>query len=1142
VCPRCNRAAAQDDRFCGGCGTALPQVCSRCDRPLGPDTDFCTGCGTPRAAARPDQVHSEDRRRISVLFVDLIDFTPYVERTDPEQVREIQTGFFSAVRRVIAQYGGVVEKYIGDAVMALFGAPVATEIDAVRCVRAGLELQRVLERYADGGLRCRVGITTGEALVDVAAARDGGQAIVAGDVVNTAARLQSVAPPGGVLVCGATYAATKGAIRYSPQPPVTLRGRSQQTEVWLALAPIQRSHPDREMRTTPLVNRTHELSLLVNALDRALTDRIPQLVTVLGHAGIGKSRLVRELYRHAQERSAPALWYTGRCPPFGENVTYAALADIVKAYAGILDTDSAQTARRRLDGAMRELVTPAEAARLSDAIGPLVGLPGSKLGTEEAESAWRRFLVALASRESVVLIIEDLHWADENMLRFVEVLGASVREVPLLMVATARPELVEHHPGWSAATPGALTITLPPLRAPEIATMYTHLLGQATYPDETLATVVELADGNPLYAHEYTRMLIEQDALRPMMPFRDGVPPMPDGVHAVIANRVDLLEPADRAVIQAAAVVGLAFWPGAVAAALGRPEEAVERTLRRLEQRDLVHEQVTSSMEGQLEYRFGHVLVRDVCYQRLPRTERVARHERTADWLDRISTSRDTDLAEVLAHHRYTAYEIARTLGSDAGRYAPAARDALNRAARRAYALQALEPASNHAARALGLCDDNTAPAERLGIELLVGEIAFYADGNAYLTEGGENRMTLLAQQLHDAGDQSTAARAWTLLGQAAWLRADRATALSCLDRAVELFDELPDTPEKADAYAELGRLHMLNMEDGPAVAAAGIATDIASQLGLVEVAANARITVGMSRYQAGDRRGLAELREVARLCREQRLLALRRADQNLSYALREEGDWPASFALLHGEGGVPGGHNLTTGYSDRAQRAYFDGDWELIAGCAREAQTSPSDEWDLHSRGMCLWIDQLRGGRFVEEDAQALLRAGRRTGFHRLVWVALGQCAFSFALHGQLTDAEALLLELGEGWQKVRAIASGEWLPTAAHAAVLVGRSASVALRELLSEVPHRTPWVEAALRTVSGAVAAADGDRVRAGVLHRAASALYGDIPNVTNRVLALAWAVAADPSDRASVAEVRAFAASAGAPRLLTLAGLE
>ncbi|MEU7869768.1 adenylate/guanylate cyclase domain-containing protein [Dactylosporangium sp. NPDC049140] len=1169
-CARCGRQAGDGDRFCGGCGAELSPPCPTCGRTLAADAAFCTGCGTPRAdttAARNllrteratgrarvpsiPPARSEDRRRISVLFVDLIDFTPYVERADPELVRELQKTFFSTAREVIGQYGGVVEKYIGDAVMALFGAPVATETDAVRCVRAGLELQRVLARYASTGegereLRFRVGVATGEALVDVAAARDGGQAIVAGDVVNTASRLQSLAPPGGVLVCGTTYALTKSSIRFEQQPPATLRGRSTPTEVWLALAPLRRNHPDREAGSTPLVNRTHELSLLVNALHRGLRERTPQLVTVLGHAGIGKSRLVHELFLHAERLfDAPVAWRTGRCPPFGENVTYAALADVVKAQAGILDTDSAETTRERLDTALAAIVVPSEAERLADALSPLVGLPGPKLAPDETESAWRRFVVALAAHRPTVLVFEDLHWADESMVRFVERLGASVRDVPLLLLCTARPELLERNPSWAGAVAGAVTITLPPLRDAEIATMYAHLLGAATFPSQSLSSLVELADGNPLYALEYTRMLAEQGNVRATDALGRELP-MPDSVHAVIANRVDLLEAADRAVLQAAAVVGMNFWPGAVGAAMSRPADGIERSLRRLEQRDLIHEQAASTMEGQTEYRFGHVLVRDVCYQRLPRTERVARHELTAAWLDGVAADRDTDLAEVVANHRFTAYEIARGLGLDALRYTVPARDAMHRAARRAYALHALEAAAAHAGKALALCDPRTDALERLRIEQLNTEIAFYANPESFLGSGGADRLVGLAERLYAAGDQAGAARAWTVRGQAAWLRADRLDALSCLDRAVELFDELPDGPQKADAYAELGRLHMLNFEIEPAVAAASAAAEIADRLGLIEVATGARITIGTALFQAGDRSGLVELQSALDVSRERRLLSEHRALRNVSWALLEDGDWTAAAALLDdSRNAVPGSHTLATGYSDVAQSAYFAGDWPGYLAAA-EAMAETGAEWDLQVRGVRAWLRTLRG-EDGDDDVEDLVAAGRRSGFYRLQWVALGHGALCRALEGRDRDAEALIVELAKTWREVRAIASGEWIDATAHAAVVSGRVAMMAIRDMLADVPHRTPWVEGALRTITGAIAFVDGDHARAADMHLAAAEIYGEIPNHSARILSVAWAVralgrAGDARAEPCRAELAAFAEQAGTPRLLALAEIK
>lgn len=1088
----------------------------------------------------------------------------------------MQTSFFSAARRVVGQYGGVVEKYIGDAVMALFGAPVATETDALRCVRAGLELQRVLARFAPadaGGLRFRVGVATGEALVDVAAARDGGQAIVAGDVVNTASRMQSVAPPGGVLVCGNTYTLTKNAIRYDEQPPVTLRGRSSPTEVWLALAPVRRQHPDRELDSTPLIDREHELSLLVNALHRSAREQIPQVVTVFGRAGIGKSRLVRELFRHADRLiDERVTWRTGRCPPFGENVTFAALADIVKSEAGILDTDPASVAAQRLESAVGELVgTDGERARVVDALRPLVGLPGPALPVEETESAWRRLLVALAVRRPTVLVFEDLHWADEQMLRFVELLGASARDVPLLLLCTARPELVDREPSWAASITSSLTINLPPLRNTGIASLYAHMFGQAAFSADMLSPLVEVADGNPLYAYEYVRMLIEQGALRQSgrgwsLEKRHDLP-MPDSVHAVIANRVDLLDVTDRTVLLAASVVGMQFWPGAVASALGQPVESVERALRRLEQRDFVHEQSGSIMAGQPEFRFRHVLVRDVCYQRLPRTERVARHERTADWLDALSRSRDTDLAEVLAHHRWAAHEIAGTLGVDTERYAPSARDALHRAARRAYALHALDAAANHAGRALQLAglDDKL---DRLQLELLSTEISFFRDGRAFLSAGGTEQLTALADRLYAINDQGSAARAWTLLGHAAWLRADRATALTCLDRAVELFDALPDTEHKAEAYAELGRLHMLNMERDPALAAAGAAADIAERLGLVEAQTNARITVATTRYYAGDRTGLDELHAAVQFCRTHKLQALTRAMQNLAYAMLEEGDWVQSNALLTAAAAEQGDEQtLTTGYSGEAMRAYFNGEFGKLLAAADAFVDTENGRWDMQVRGLRACLRVLRGEPVpngqdapappgpvpagarpvpLADDIAEALETARRSGFHRLHWTVLGPAALCRALQGRSADVVELIDELADSWSKVPALASGEWITAAAYAAALTGRDQAVRVRGMLDRVTHRTPWAEAALRTVTAAVAAADGDHPRAAQLYAAAAEIYAQIPDVTDRMLALALAGGelSRSGERATaqvtLAEVRAFALRNQAPGLLRLGG--
>lgn len=463
-----------------------------------------------------------------MLFVDIVDFTSYAERADPEQARSLQQTYFATVRRIVHQYGGVVEKYIGDAAMALFGAPVATDNDALRCVRAGLELQRNLARQPAGPqppLSFRVGIATGEALVDLSATRDGGQAFVTGDVVNTASRLQGFAPPGGVVVDESTWSATRHEMEYADQPPVTLRGRSAVSRIWLAVQ--VRPHRDpRGAELTPMVDREHERGLLVNALHRMVTERTSQLVTVFGPAGVGKSRLLRELARHAGSLPGPPItWLVGQCPPFGENVTWAALSDIVKTWVGVPEVDDPAALRERLRSRLGQLADP-HAIRLAEALGPLIGVPGERLTPGETEAAWRRFLLALATTGPTVLVFEDMHWADQAMLAFVEQLGASARGVPLLVVATARPELRERNPAWTGTISGAMSISVPPMHDTDIDTLYSLLLGQATLPSSSRTPLIEFADGNPLYAQEYARMLLDGGLL-------DAVGPTPASTSTV---------------------------------------------------------------------------------------------------------------------------------------------------------------------------------------------------------------------------------------------------------------------------------------------------------------------------------------------------------------------------------------------------------------------------------------------------------------------------------------------------------------------------------------------------------------------------------------------------------------------------------
>ncbi|GHJ45017.1 hypothetical protein Cs7R123_23590 [Catellatospora sp. TT07R-123] len=1083
---------------------------------------FCTGCGSPLTAPVAAVVH-EDRRQVSVLFLDMVGFTTFSEQADPEQVRTLQQEYFATVRQVVRQYGGVVEKYIGDAVMAIFGAPVATETDALRAVRAGLEAQRVLGRGRLGtAVAFRAGVATGEALVDVGAARDGGQAIVAGDVVNTAARLQAAAEPGSVLVCAETAQTTAEDIEYDERPARTLRGRTASSRVFLAVSARLRRR-DRD-ESTPMVNRDHERGLLVTALHRSIRDRSTQLVTVFGPAGIGKSRLLRELSRHAERIPDTAVtWRVGHCPPFGENVTFAALAEIVKAQVGILDTDDEGTARTRLETALRAMVGELEAARLADALGPLVGLPGAGLSPGETESAWRRFLLAMTKAAPTVLVFEDMHWADEAMLRFVEMLGSIGPGVPLLVIATARPELRERRPDWTSAVTGAVSVSLGPMHDEHIAAMYRLMFGQAVFPSTGVKPLVELAGGNPLYAHEFVRMLVERGELRPVganWALAGGdTTPMPQTVQAVIANRLDLLDPTDRAVLQAAAVVGTQFWPGPVAAALNVTPDVVVRSLRRLQQRDIVAEHPASAMAGEPEYGFRHVLVRDVCYQRLPRAERVSRHQRTADWLEQISDNRATDLAEVLANHRWAAHEIARTLGMDPTPYAPPARAALHRAALRAYALHALDTAAMLVDRALSLKLDGDPVLELFSIEL-----ALFRDPAAFGRDNGVQQLADLAEELTRAGERAAAARALTLLGTVAWSRADRAATLAYLDSAVERYEELPETLEKAEALLELARVHMMNFETEPAIAASEAAADIADRLGLAEARANARITSAISRYMAGDPTGFADLEVLTDHCREHRLTSRRRAVQNLAWACLEEGDLARHYRLLAEQRtvDVAGGLSLATSFHKEAADAYFAGDWVTQVRAISETMRTNAAEWDPTSVLTSSWIRVLRGEPTDDDAIEQVLHLARRSGFHRVLRGAAAHAALCRALQGRAEEAVSLLGELDRDWRARVMLPYGEWAAAAGHAGSVLGAEAAVRVRTMLELSPRRTPWVQAALATVTGD--------------HLAAAAHFARIGDASDRALSLSWAARTGGLDQPLLTELHDFAARNHAPGLL------
>ncbi len=633
-------------------------TCPSCGKENPDGFEFCGFCTAP-LTEQPGSSVQEERKVVSVLFCDLVGFTAASEAADPEDVRARIRPYHALLRQEIERYGGAVEKFIGDAVMAVFGAPAVHEDDAERAIRAGLRvLEAIEELNAEDerlALQARVGIDTGEAVVVLGARPEEGEGIVTGDVVNTASRLQGAAPVNGVAVSETTFRATERIFDYEELEPVSVKGKAEPLALYRPLRPRARFGSDViRTHTTPLVGRELELPLLIGAYERAMQQRSPQLVTIVGEPGAGKSRLCAELLHHLEDKTSLTRWRQGRCLPYGEGIAFWALGEIVKAECGILETDSPEEADAKLDRALPE--NDPDLAWLKARLTPLVGAGGEPASQEESFAAWRRVLEGWAEARQTVLVFEDLHWADEALLSFLEHLAEWAHGVPLLVLCTARPELFERHSTFGANAQNAHRIHLAPLTDEETARLISTLLERAVLPAETQQALLVRAGGNPLYAEEFVRLLTDRGV-------SEDSAAVPESLQALIAARLDTLTPDRKSLLQDAAVIGKVFWAGALAEMGDRDQREVEHALHELARKELVRASRSSSMQGDAEYGFWHVLVRDVCYQQIPRAERATRHRQAASWLERKAGDRVEDLADILAHHSLQALELTRAAG-----------------------------------------------------------------------------------------------------------------------------------------------------------------------------------------------------------------------------------------------------------------------------------------------------------------------------------------------------------------------------------------------------------------------------------------------------------------------------------------------
>ena len=743
-CSNCGTDNPVDRKFCGECGSALALACPNCGSPNEPRFKFCGECGAslsgsaasavaPGLAASPARIVGavtatpvSERRLVSVLFADLVGFTSLSENRDPDEVRDLLSQYFDTCRQLIARYGGTVEKFIGDAVMAVWGTPVAQEDDAERAVRAALELVQAVralgETVGSGLLNPRIGVLTGEAAVSIGAE---GQGMVAGDLVNTASRVQAEAEPGTVLVGESTRRSTEAAIMYESAGVHDLKGKAVPVPLWRALRVVAgvRGTMKSAGLEAPFVGRDRELRLVKEIFHGTADNRKAHLLSVIGIAGIGKSRLAWEYFKYMDGLQQVVWWHRGRCLAYGEGVTYWALAEMVRGRAEILEGEDDASSLAKLRACVVQWIEdPEERAWVEPRLAHLLGLEErTAREPEDLFSAWRLFFERLADRNPTAMVFEDMQWADRGLLDFIDYLMNWSRNHPFFIMGLARPEIAERHPEWAAGRRGSTTVHLEPLPDQDMERLLTGLV--PGLPERLTRQILERAEGVPLYAVETVRMLLDRGLLA-----QEGTAyrltgeveklEVPETLHALIAARLDGLDPQERSVLQDASVLGKTFTKPALSALTGLSEQALESVLASLVRKEILGIQADPRSPERGHYGFLQDLVRKVAYERLSIKERKARHLAAAAHLESEWGREEVEIVEVLASHYLEAY-MAAPGAPDAGEIKAKAHEALVQAGRRSESLAAPHQAYRYYAQAIELTDDPIALAdlqERAGV------------------------------------------------------------------------------------------------------------------------------------------------------------------------------------------------------------------------------------------------------------------------------------------------------------------------------------------------------------------------------------------------------------------------------------------
>ena len=629
------------------------RACSSCAAENGDGARYCAACGERLPAPTAAR---EVRKTVTVLFADVVGSTELGERLDPEAVRALMAGYFRLARTVIERHGGTVEKFVGDAVMAVFGVPLVHEDDALRAVRAAAELRDGIDRLGD--LTIRVGVNTGAVIAGDASDP---QTFVTGDAVNVAARLQAAGAAGEILLGPATVVLVRDAVTLGPPVALSVKGKAGPVEA-RRLLEVSGTAGRRRRPDAPLIGRGSEFAALEQMWRAATVDHNPHLVTLMAPPGVGKSRLVAEF---AADRAEGATVLVGRCLAYGEGITYWPIREIVYGAAGITDRDSPEVARTRIETL---LAAERDADVLSRRVASAIGLSTEPAAQEELFWAIRRLLEAVARRTPLLLVLEDLHWAEPTLLDLVEYALDLATDVPLLVLATARPELLETRPAWGAGRPNATLLRLEPLGPEAARELLAGLAGGSAIPASLAIRILSAAEGTPLYVEEFVGFLRDEGTLRETDDghwqiggeFADLV--VPPTVQALLAVRLDGLPAPERMLAERASVVGRSFE----SAMLGDLDPGLSidlgRRLLALVRKEVLRPDRAVLTSGDA-FRFRHILIRDAAYEALPKSERAVLHERFADWLERVIGERLTEYEEIVGYHLEAAHRYRIDLG-----------------------------------------------------------------------------------------------------------------------------------------------------------------------------------------------------------------------------------------------------------------------------------------------------------------------------------------------------------------------------------------------------------------------------------------------------------------------------------------------